>query len=239
MKKPLCLLRIAFLTWLSAWAGGVLAQASAAPLADMLVNEAQRFVQAKVAEAGLPRTEVVAGQPDARLRLAPCSQLKAYLPNGARLWGKTRVGLRCEKGVTLWNVYLPMTIKVFGQALVASSALPVGHVLSQGDFHQAEINLAEDLMNPPLTDASAVLGRTLGKALSPGQGLHARSLKPRQWFAPGDPVQIRVAGNGFAVAGSGQAVTAGMEGQIARVRTESGRVVSGKPVAERQLEIAL
>ncbi|HET7795628.1 MAG TPA: flagellar basal body P-ring formation chaperone FlgA [Rhizobacter sp.] len=239
MKKTLCLLRAVSLGWLSALAGSAFAQASTDPLADMLVNEARRFVQAKVAEAGLPRTEVVAGQPDARLRLAPCNQLKAYLPNGARLWGKTRVGLRCEKGVTLWNVYLPMTVKVFGQALVASSALPVGHVLAENDFHQAEVNLAEDLVNPPLTDASAVLGRTLGKAVSPGQGLRASNLKARQWFAPGDPVQIRVAGDGFAVAGSGQAVTAGMEGQVARVRTESGRVVSGKPVAERQLEIAL
>jgi flagella basal body P-ring formation protein FlgA len=41
------------------------------------------------------------------------------------------------------------------------------------------------------------------------------------------------------VAGAGEALTAGLEGMPARVRTESGRVISGMPVAERQLELAL
>jgi flagellar basal body P-ring formation protein FlgA len=215
------------------------AGAHAQSLADELVEEARRFVQAKVSAAGMPRTEIVPGRLDARLRLAPCSQLKTYLPTGTRLWGKTRVGLRCEKGVTLWNVYLPMTVNVFGPAFVAKAALPVGHVLAASDLHQAEVNLADDLSYPPLTDSHALLGRTLSKPLAPGQSLRATSLKARQWFAAGETVQIRVAGNGFAVGASGQAVTAGMEGQMARVRTESGRVVTGMPVAERQLEIAL
>lgn len=235
MKKTLPLLRLLALAWLCALAGATHAQS----LPAELIEEARRFVQGRLTAAGMPRTEIIPGQLDARLRLAPCSQLTAYMPTGTRLWGKTRVGLRCEQGATRWNVYLPMTIKVFGAAFVASAALPAGHVLAASDLHQAEVNLAEDLNNPPLTDGATLLGRTLSKPLAPGQTLRTSSLKARQWFAPGDPVQIRVAGQGFAVAGSGQAVTAGMEGQIARVRTESGRIVSGLPVADRQLEIAL
>jgi flagella basal body P-ring formation protein FlgA len=235
VKKTLSLLRLLALAWLCAMAGSAHAQS----LADELVEEARRFVQGRLTAAGMPRTEIVPGRLDARLRLAPCNQLKTYMPTGTRLWGKTRVGLRCVKGVTLWNVYVPMTVKVFGTAFVAKAALPSGHVLAATDLHQAEVDLADDLSNPPLADSTVLLGRTLSKPVAPGQSLRATSLKARQWFAPGDPVQIKVAGNGFAVAGSGQAVTAGMEGQIARVRTESGRVVSGLPVAERQLELAL
>jgi flagellar basal body P-ring formation protein FlgA len=227
------LLRSFAVALLCVMAGGAQAQS------EPLKTQVQQFVMAQVAAAGMPRVEVVPGQLDARLRLSPCEQVQAYLPSGARLWGRTRVGLRCVKGVTAWNVYLPVTVNVFGPALVSTSALPAGHVLAASDFRQAEVNLAEDLMNPPVTDSTQLLGRTLAKPLSPGQSLRQGSLKARQWFAAGDQVQIRAAGSGFAVAGAGEAVTAGMEGQPARVRTESGRVVSGMPVAERQLEIAL
>lgn len=231
----LSLLRWCAFAWLCAVAGVARAQ----PVAEPLVEQARGFVMAQVAAAGLPRVEVVPGRLDARLRLTPCAQVQAYLPGGARLWGKTRVGLRCVKGITLWNIYLPVTVNVYGPALVSTAALPVGHVLAPSDFRQAEVNLSDDLLNPPLTEANTLLGRTLARAVEPGQSLRAGSLKARQWFAAGDAVQIRVAGSGFAVAGAGEALTAGMEGQPARVRTESGRVVSGMPVAERQLEIAL
>lgn len=223
------------LAWLGAGAVGARAQAPA----DALVAHAQRFAAEQLAAAGLMRTEVLPGRLDARLRLGPCEQVQPYLPNGTRLWGKTRVGLRCVKGVTPWNVYVPLVVNVYGPALVSSSALPAGHVLTATDFHQAEVNLAEDKLNAPLTDSAVLLGRTLAKPLAPGESVRQASLKARQWFAAGEKVQIRVAGNGFAVAGSGEAVTAGMEGQPARVRTDNGRVVSGSPVAERVLEIAL
>jgi flagella basal body P-ring formation protein FlgA len=233
VEKTLPLLRSLLIAWLCALAGSAHAQT------DPLIEHVRQFVMAKLTGTGMPRVEVSTGRLDARLRLAPCDQVQAFLPNGSRLWGKTRVGLRCVKGVTPWSVYLPVTVNVFGPAMVSTAALPAGHVLAAGDFRQAEINLAEDTLNPPVTDVSLLLGRTLSTALTPGQSLRERSLRARQWFAAGERVQIRVAGQGFAVAGSGEAVTAGMEGQPARVRTESGRVVSGMPVAERLLEIAL
>jgi flagella basal body P-ring formation protein FlgA len=239
VEKPLVsllLLRCAALAWLCAV--GALAHAQAST--ELLVLKAQQFATARLAVAGVGRSEVLPGALDARLRLTPCDEVQPYLPQGARLWGRTRVGLRCVKGVTPWNVYLPVTVNVYGPALVSRAALPAGHVLAAADFHQAEVNLAEDkLNNAVVTDAAQLLGRTLARPLVPGQGIRQDSLKARQWFAAGEKVHIRVAGSGFAVAGAGEAVTAGMEGQPARVRTEGGRVVSGMPIGERVLEIAL
>jgi flagellar basal body P-ring formation protein FlgA len=229
------LLRRAFFLCLAAAAG--LAHAQAAQ--DAWIEQGRQFAAAELARSGQARTEVLPGRLDARLRLPPCEEVKPFLPNGTRLWGKTRVGLRCVKGVTNWNVYLPLTVNVYGPALVSRSALPAGHVLGAADVHQAEVNLAEDMNDAVLTDASAALGRSLSRPLAPGQPLRRAALKARQWFAAGDKVQIRVAGSGFAVAGAGEAVTAGMEGLPARVRTDSGRVVSGMPVGERVLEITL
>jgi len=38
--------------------------------------------------------------------------------------GRTRIGLRCTQGATAWNVYLPLTVKVFAPALAAAAPLP-------------------------------------------------------------------------------------------------------------------
>jgi flagella basal body P-ring formation protein FlgA len=238
-KTLLPLLRLLICTCLCTWlATGVMGAHGQSGTAAW-VAAGQRFAEAELKKAGVARHDVVAGPLDPRLRLSPCEDVQPYLPNGTRLWGKARVGLRCVKGVTHWNVYLPLTVNVYGPGLVSRAALPAGHVLAAEDFHQAEVNLADNLYEPAITDASVLLGRTLAKAVAPGQSLRAASLKPRQWFTAGDKVRIRVAGSGFAVAGAGEAVTAGMEGQPARVRTDSGRVVSGLPVADRLLEIAL
>ncbi len=185
------------------------------------------------------RTEITLGALDARLRLAPCAKVQVHLPFGSKPWGKTRVGLRCVEGSKAWNVYLPVTVSVYGRAWVAAAALPAQHVIAQEDLREAEIDLAAD-NSPALTaQGASPLGRTLAQPLLAGAALRDGHLRVRQWFAAGDMVQIRAAGSGFAIAGAGEAITAGLEGRPARVRTEGGRVVSGKPVAERMLEISL
>ena len=52
-------------------------------------------------------------------------------------------------------------------------------------------------------------------------------------------VSIVAAGSGFSISAEGQAVTPGFEGQNARVRTEAGRVLVGRPVGERRIEVNL
>lgn len=190
------------------------------------------------APTGVRRVEVALGQLDARLRLAPCQRIEPYLPPGTALWGKSRIGLRCTQGGTAWNVYLPVTVSAFGTAWVAAAPLSAGASLAAGDLVQAEVNLAEEPAMP-ITDADQALGRTLARALKPGQALRPTDLKTRQWFSAGDEVKVSARGSGFNVAGSGQALNHGLEGQPVRVRVESGRVLVGMPVGERLVELPL
>jgi len=187
---------------------------------------------------GMPRIEVSVGQLDPRLRLAPCASVQPYIPDGVRLWGKSRIGLRCLQGATKWNVYLPVTVKVFGTALVATSGVASGSVLSAADLTPAEVDLAED-NSAPVASAELAVGRTLARALKPGQSLRQSHLKARQWFAAGESVTVVAQGDGFSVAGEAQALNPGIEGQPVRVRTESGRVLTGQPVGERRVELTL
>jgi flagella basal body P-ring formation protein FlgA len=187
---------------------------------------------------GAPRVDVSIGQLDPRLRLAPCQHVEPYVPDGMRLWGKSRIGLRCTQGPSKWNVYLPITVRVFGTALVATSGIAAGTVLSAADLTQAEVDLAED-SSVPLANADQAVGRTLARGLKPGQSLRQSHLKARQWFAAGETVTVLAQGDGFSVAGEAQALNPGIEGQLVRLRTESGRVLTGMPVGERRVEMPL
>jgi flagella basal body P-ring formation protein FlgA len=187
---------------------------------------------------GVTRVDIQVGQLDPRLRLAPCQRVEPYLPPGSRLWGRSRIGLRCTQGTSLWNVYLPITVKLYGMALVAAGPLAAGTLLNATDLLQAEVDLAED-SSSAVTDAQLAVGRTLTRAVNAGQSVRQAHLKARQWFAAGETVKVLAAGAGFSVAGEGEAITAGMEGQPARVRTESGRVLTGMPVGERRMELAM
>lgn len=184
------------------------------------------------------RIEVALGQLDPRLKLAPCDKVKAYVPEGTSLWGKSRVGLRCEQGPVRWNVYWPVTVKVYGRALVAAVPLRPGNQVNQGDVVEAEVDLAAS-SSPPLVKPTEIVGRMVVRSVEAGQSLRQDDVKARRWFAIGDPVRLNVRGEGFMVASEGVALTPGDEGRCARVRVDSGRILCGQPVGERVVEVTL
>ena len=194
--------------------------------------------QATTTAAHGARIEVVVGALDPRLRLAPCDRIEPFLPAGMRLWGKSRIGLRCKEGRTNWSVYLPIVVKVWAKALVVPAGAAANSVVADADLAEAEVDLAEE-STPVFVDRKAVVGRTLAQSLRPGQAIRQGHVKTRQWFAVGETVKVVAVGDGFALESLGQAVTNGIEGQPARVRTEGGRIVTGVATGERRLELTL
>ncbi len=184
------------------------------------------------------RVMVELGQADPRLRLAPCQRAEPYLLPGLRLWGRSRIGLRCVEGPTRWNVTLPLTVHVIAPALVATGPLDAGTALQADHLRLADVDLAAE-PGAVYTDAAALVGRTLARPLQAGEALRADRLKQRQWFAAGAQVKVVARGDGFAIAGEGQALGQGIEGQDVRVRFENGRTVTGRAIGEREVEVLL
>lgn len=184
------------------------------------------------------RVEVIPGTLDPRLRLAPCRRIQPFLPPGHKAWGRTRMGLRCVEGAVAWSVTLPLTVRVFAPALVAGQPLVAGTVLEAQHLQLAEVDWAA-ADSAAQAQPAALVGRTLARPVVAGQAVRDADLRRRQWFAMGDTVQIVAVGPGFAVSGEGVALTPGLEGQVARIRTENGRTVSGVAVGERRLEVNL
>jgi flagella basal body P-ring formation protein FlgA len=212
--------------------------AQTAPAVEALQAQAEALALENARAPDGLRVEVEVGRLDPRLKLAPCAQTEPYLPAGFKPWGKTRVGLRCLQGPVRWNVTLPLTVKVYGKALVTAAPLPAGSVLSAADLAEAEVDLAAESA-PALTDAAQVLGRTLARSMNPGETLRQPHVRPRQWFAAGQTVRLVAVGRGFEVHAEGQAMSPGLEGSTVRVRTEGGRIVTGLAVGDRRVEVNL
>lgn len=188
--------------------------------------------------AAAPRVEVVVGRLDPRLNLAPCQKITPYLPPGSRAVGATRIGLRCTQGPKAWNVYLPVTVKVFARSLVATTALPAGTVLQPRHLAEAEVDVAAST-DAAIAQPQLAVGRTLARSLTAGDALRRADLKLRQWFAAGDTVRVVAAGPGYQIAADAQALGPGVDGQTVRARIEGGRIVSGVATADRRIEVPL
>lgn len=204
-------------------------QAAADPATD-LVPITQRWLDDAITRnqpAGLPlRMEVSVGTLDPRLRLAPCARVEPYLPPGSRLWGRTRLGLRCVEGATAWNVYLPVTIKAFGPAWVLTGAVAPGAVLTAQDATQAEVDWAEESA-PVMANPEMWVGQVAARQLVVGQALRQSMVRAPHLFKAGAQVKVVAQGAGYAVSSAGQAMSAGAAGQIVRIRMDNGRIVSG------------
>lgn len=184
------------------------------------------------------RVEVIPGTLDPRLKLAPCTRIEPQIPSGARAWGLTRIALRCVSGPVRWQVYLPLTVRVWAPAAVTTAALPAGSTLTAKDLQLAEVDLAEK-HSPAFTTAGDLIGRTLAIALPAGATLRADLLRQRQWFQAGETVAVVAQGQGYAVSGEAQALGNGVEGQPVRLRTQSGRIITAMPVGTRRVELPL
>jgi flagella basal body P-ring formation protein FlgA len=234
--KALALLLAAGMLLVSALAR---AQSAEPDYATMALKWARSALATNPAEpATRLRYEVSVGALDSRLKLAPCGNVEMYVPPGSRLWGHGRVGVRCVDGMAKWNVSVPVTVKAYGKAWVVRGQVMAGNPLTQSDAVLVEVDWAEDT-NPVLADASSWLGQTATRAMSTGQVLRSGLVRPTQVFQAGSQVRVVAEGPGFQVSSDAQALSAGVVGQIARVRMDNGRVTSGTVLDARTVKIEL
>lgn len=184
------------------------------------------------------RMEVKVGSLDSRLKLAPCGNVEPYLPLGSRLWGRTRVGLRCVDGMSRWNVSLPVTVNAYGNAWVIKGTVASGAVVTEDDVVESEVNWAEET-SPVLRDRALWVGQIATRQLMTGQTLRQGMVKPAQVFQAGAQVRVVAQGVGFVISSDAQALSAGVVGQVARVRMENGRVSSGLVLDTKTVKIDL
>ncbi len=172
-----------------------------------------------------------------RAELAPCARTEAFLPTGARPWGRVAVGVRCVEGAA-WTLMVPAQVRAWGVAVVAQAPLAAGTTPAEPEVREQEVEFTRE-PGLPVRELGQLAGRTLVRAVPPGQVLRTDLLRTAQVVQIGDAVRLRIAGTGFAVTASGQALSAAAEGQPVRVRTELGKILTGTAREGRLVEVAL
>ena len=228
---------------LGAWLGPGASAWAQSPLAPEWQAVTQRWLDTALAAAlpagSLPlRMEVVLGEPDPRLRLAPCARVEPFLPPGTRLWGRTRLGLRCLEGPVRWSVYMPLTVKAFGPAWVVRGDVAQGQTLAEADALEMEVDWAQDA-SPVLAQPTQWVGLVAARSLSTGQVLRQGLLRPAQVFQAGAQVRVMATGQGYAITSDGQALSTGVVGQPARVRMDNGRILTGVVIDQRTVRLEI
>jgi flagella basal body P-ring formation protein FlgA len=121
---------------------------------------------------------------------------------------------------------VPVTVKALGLAWVVRNPVPSGAVLGPADVVQAPVDWAEESA-AVLAERDMWLGHAATRLLTTGQTLRQGMVKPAEVFQAGAPVRVLAQGAGFAISADAMALSAGVVGQLARVRMENGRVSSG------------
>jgi flagella basal body P-ring formation protein FlgA len=174
---------------------------------------------------GLPGQVELSVAPAFPRGLAACATLQPFMPNGARLWGHTTVGVRCASGRP-WTVWLQAKVSLHATYYVAARAMMPGEVISDADI----VGRDGDLTMLPMsiiTAPSQAIGSVTLMRVGAGLPLRQDMLKNSAQVTAGQMVQVVAQGDGFSISSEGSALSNGTPGQPVRVRTSTGQILMG------------
>ncbi|MBU9283134.1 flagellar basal body P-ring formation chaperone FlgA [Burkholderia multivorans] len=189
---------------------------------DTIRRTALTFLQQQI--AGLPGKTSATVAPAFPRGLAACTTLEPFLPTGARLWGRTTVGVRCA-GERPWTVYLQAKVTVHATYYVAARQIAPGEPLSAADLVARDGDLTV-LPLAVITDPAQAIGATALARIAAGLPLRQDMLKSAASVSAGQTVRVVAAGPGFTISAEGSALANAAPGQSVRVRMAAGQIVT-------------
>lgn len=200
---------------------GTNAQAALTPDLD---KEITRFIQSSPTVNGL-RVQPELIDPNITVPACVGGNIEISTQPGARVWGRTTLQLRCAKAG--WMVNVLFNIRVFGSYVVASQYLAAGQKIEPSDVRVIDGELSA-LPDDVLRSPKGAYDRILSRSLQMGSPVGLNDLKESSVIKAGDPVRLVLKGKDFEVSGEGVAQSAGMIGDMVRVRIADGQVLQGK-----------
>jgi len=223
-------------TWLSLCVVALASTVSPA-WSQVPVDTVRSFVQNELGTIeGASRVDISVGQTESRQHPAPCDRAEPFARSGARLWGRSFVGLRCVSGAQ-WTINVPVQVRVYGAALVAVRALAPGQPIDAADVRTEEVEWTRDPQGV-VRDIAQLRRRAPIRAIEPGEPIGLAVLREVPAVAQGDPVKLIGRGQGFSVTTDAVALSAAPAGQPVRVRLESGKILTGTAREGRIVEVA-
>ncbi|MCP3671670.1 MAG: flagellar basal body P-ring formation protein FlgA [Gammaproteobacteria bacterium] len=183
--------------------------------------------------------QVSAGRLDSRLRLAACKQpLESYTPQGRRNMGKITVGIRCN-GSHPWSMFVPVTVKIMTQVVVARGNLARGAIIGEGDIGLEQRDISR-LHRGYLENTTAVLGKKLRQRIRQHQVITSSQLDTPHAIKRNNKVTILASSKSLKIRVAGKALQNGSIGELIRVRNESSKKeLDARVIAPGIVEVAM
>lgn len=198
---------------------------------DSIKATAQAFLSSHRGIQGQTNTTVSIGNIDSRLTLPTCgTPLEAFLPPGAKVQGKTTIGVRCQ-APRPWTLYVPAKVASFSQVLVTNSPLRRGHLISTEDVSLQSRN-SSSLNRAYLSDPEHVIGKVLKKNL-PRKALFTNAvLAEPHVIDKGQQIDLQAGSGGLQVSATAIALNGGAVGEKIRVKNlSSSKIIEGTILA--------
>jgi flagella basal body P-ring formation protein FlgA len=203
------------------------AQDAAAPAGQQDGESIRRAAQAFLEQqaVGLPGKVTVTVSPAFARGLAACTTLVPFMPPGARVWGRTSVGVRCA-GARPWTLYLQARVSLVSTYYLAARQIEPGAMVSAADLTTREGDLA-NLPRTIVTDLSQAVGAVALARINAGMPLRQDMLRSAASVTIGQTVRVVAVGPGFTITSEGSVMNNAAPGQQVRVKTPGGQIISG------------
>jgi len=175
---------------------------------------------------------------DPRLKLVKCkSPLKFKLNSLSHTSSNVTVKTSCNDG-SRWTIFIPASVEIFRDVVVASQSLARGHRLTADDLNLQRTNVMQ-LGNGYVSDPSRVIGMELKRALRSLDTIKLNQVQEPDVINKGDLVVLRVKSKVLVVQTEGVALSNGYVGEKIKVRNErSKRVVDGMVTGPGEVQVA-
>lgn len=218
-----------------ALAGCCAASAAGATAATDTANAViEKYLQAQ--SAGLPGKVTISLEDRGTSALPACDAPEAFLPPGAKPWGRVSVGVRCQTERP-WTRFVQAHVAVEGSYFVAARAIDAGRPLGAGDVAERTGDLTR-LPRSVITSASELAGVVTVNRVAPGAPLRKELVRGVTVIQQGQAVKVVAQGQGFVVSTEAKAMTGATVGAVVQAKTRDGRLVSGVADEEGQIQLA-
>lgn len=205
---------------------------------DDIRGEVARYLATELSQPDV-RYRLAVTDLDPRLRLPLCGlPLVLSAPPARPRSASVTVNVRCP-GPRPWSIYVPARASALGPVVILARPVPVGAPLGAADLRVEEREV-QGLGGGHFTDPGQLVGKTLRRAVTPGEPLVPTAVTNPPLVRRGERVVLVARLGGLDVRMPGEAMGDAAEGETVSVRNlGSQRVVAGRVVAQGTIEVPM
>ena len=203
---------------------------------ESILETAKAFTLANLSSKDKEHS-VIQGKLDKRLRLKACSTpLEAFFPEYGRRVGNITVGVRCT-GKNNWSLFVPMSVQVYRNVVVANKPLARGTVIQQSDLILEKRNISA-FSSQVFSGIESVVGMQLTRPVQIGMPINQNGVKQPIAIKRGNLVTLLAKNSSIEVRMEGLALSDGAIGSRIKIKNKrSNRVLEGTVKSSTVVEV--